>query len=207
MIADIGLSSDHLETSGRGFSFMRDEPLDMRFNPEGGGLTAADVLNGYSTSRLEDVFREFGEERRAGAVAKAVVERRKRAPFERTGDLIDAVLSVRGRRTGRIHPATRIFQALRIEVNRELEGLERFLLEVLPLLRPGGRLALITFHSLEDRIVKLAFRKAGSASLKKALEKGYFILTKKPLRPPEEEVRRNPRSRSAKLRAIERIPL
>ena len=205
MLADLGISSDHVELSGRGFSFMKDEPLDMRFDPGKRSRTAADVLNSYSRLDLEKVISEFGEERRARQLSKAIVERRRRVPFKSTRDLVDTVYSVKGGKSGRIHPATKVFQALRIEVNRELEGFEEFLMGALKLLMPGGRLALITFHSIEDRLMKRAFRKAGSVSFEKALEKGFLILTKKPLRPSEGEVRGNPRSRSAKLRAIERM--
>ena len=193
VVFDLGLSSTQLDQSGRGFSFRFDEPLDMRFDPSG-GETAADLLNRLPEPELERVLREYGEEPRARRVARTIVERRTRTPFERTSQLV----SVMGQQRGRIHPATRVFQALRIAVNDELSALEEGLEAALRLLRPGGRVAVISFHSLEDRIVKWRFRGWADGGLVRTL-------TRKPQVPAEAELAANPRARSAKLRVAERI--
>ena len=193
VLMDLGLSSMQLDTSGRGFSLQRDEPLDMRFDPTR-GESAAGLLQRVSQDELERILREYGEERRARAIARRIVERR---PIERTSQLVAAVTSVLGPARGRIHPATRTFQAIRIAVNGELDVLERGLDAALDKLTPGGRLAVISFHSLEDRIVKWRFRGWADAGRVR-------ILTKKPLTASDEEQSSNPRSRSAKLRAVER---
>lgn len=193
---DLGVSMFQLR-SDRGFSFQIDAPLDMRMNRDQ-SLTAYRVVNEYPQRELERIFREFGEERFSSRIARAIVDFRKKKPIETTGELVDLILSaIPGRfRHGRIHPATRVFQALRIEVNRELDNLEVALEKTVDRLNPGGRLVVISFHSLEDRIVKNFFRR----------HRGEFrILTKKPLTPSEEEIRRNPASRSAKLRAGEKL--
>jgi 16S rRNA (cytosine1402-N4)-methyltransferase len=190
---DLGMSMLQLK-SPRGFSFQRDEPLDMRMDPEQ-KLTAFDVVNKYSEKDLERILREYGEERRAKAIAKAIVLQRSKKPIETTGELVNVVLSV-VKRTGRIHPATKVFQAIRIEVNKELEHLKIALWKVPRYLRKGGRLVVISFHSLEDRLVKNFFKEHASQ---------FKILTKKPITPGREEVMRNPASRSAKLRAGEKL--
>jgi 16S rRNA (cytosine1402-N4)-methyltransferase len=197
-LADLGVSSMQLDAEGRGFSFRRDEPLDMRMD-QSRGPTAAEVIRDAGEEALADAIFRFGEERHSRRVARAIAAARRDAPIETTGRLAAVVRrAVPYRGHQRIDPATRTFQALRIWVNRELEGLDMFLERAAARLLAGARLALITFHSLEDRIVKHAFR---------AMEKGsgtLRIVTKRPLLPADEEVARNPRARSAKLRAIER---
>jgi 16S rRNA (cytosine1402-N4)-methyltransferase len=197
IVFDLGLSSMQLESSGRGFSFRFDEPLDMRFDPNPDVPTAADLLNARPEGELEQILREYGEEPRARRLARTIVQRRVQRPFERTGDLVAAVIAALGPARGRIHPATRTFQALRIAVNDELEALEAGLDAALRLLKPGGRMAVISFQSLEDRIVKWRFRGWADQGL---LE----ILTRKPQVPTFDEIRQNPRARSAKLRVAER---
>jgi 16S rRNA (cytosine1402-N4)-methyltransferase len=194
IVFDLGLSSMQLETSGRGFSFRLDEPLDMRFEPNSDGPTAAELLNTLPEAELEHVLREYGEEPRARRVARSVVQRR---PMGRTGELVAAVSAALGPSRGRIHPATRTFQALRIAVNDEMHALESGLDAAVGLLRPGGRLAVISFHSLEDRIVKWRFRGWAEQGLAR-------LLTRKPLVPSRSEAVENPRARSAKLRVLER---
>jgi 16S rRNA (cytosine1402-N4)-methyltransferase len=197
VVMDLGLSSMQLDSSQRGFSFRGDEPLDMRFDAHGGGETAAELLNELAESELERILKELGEEPRARRVARSIVLRRAQRPFERTGDLVAAVTAALGPARGRIHPATRTFQALRIAVNDELGVLEAGLRAAVELLKPGGRIAVISFHSLEDRIVKWRFR--GWAD-----EGRLTVLTRKPVVPGESEQRDNPRARSAKLRVAER---
>jgi 16S rRNA (cytosine1402-N4)-methyltransferase len=197
-LADLGVSSLQLEAPGRGFSFQRDEPLDMRMD-RNAGETAADLVARSDERELADAIFQYGEERHSRRVARAIVRARRESPVATTGRLariVRQVIPYRGRH--RIDPATRTFQALRIWVNQELEGLDRFLEAAARRLRSQARLVVITFHSLEDRVVKRTFR---------ALEKSELtmrVLTRKPLGPTEEEVRRNPRARSAKLRAVER---
>jgi len=198
-LADLGVSSMQLDDERRGFSFRRDEPLDMRMD-QSHGPSAAELLQTVDESELADVIFQFGEERHSRRVARAIVAARREAPIDTTGRLAAVVRrAVPHHGYQRIDPATRTFQALRIWVNRELDGLDAFLAEAARRLLAGARLAVITFHSLEDRIVKHTFR---------ALEKtgeGLRILTKRPVRPADDEVARNPRARSAKLRAIERF--
>lgn len=200
IILDLGLSLHQLQRSGRGFSFQGDEPLDMRFNPEQPGKTAADLLNTATPGALEKIFKEYGEEPRARRYARLVVEARRQSPIRFTQQLVRVVQQAQGpgRRRGEKHPATRVFQALRIAVNRELEELALFLGEAPAWLEPGGRLVVLSYHSLEDRLVKqkmLAWERAGLMRR----------LTRKPQTPSPEEVRRNPRARSAKLRAAEKV--
>ena len=198
-LADLGVSSMQLDADGRGFSFRRDEPLDMRMD-QSQGPTVADLIREVDEQELADVIFQFGEERHSRRVARAIVGARREAPIDTTTRLAAIVRrAVPHKGHQRIDPATRTFQALRIWVNRELDGLDTFLAEATRRLRANARLAVITFHSLEDRIVKHTFR---------ALEKtgeGLRILTKRPLTPADDEVARNPRARSAKLRAIERF--
>jgi len=197
-LADLGVSSMQLDAADRGFSFRRDEPLDMRMD-RSQGPTAADLLGEVREEDLADVIFQFGEERYARRIARAIVTARRAAPIVRTGRLAAIVRrSIPTRGHQRIDPATRTFQALRIWVNRELDGLDLFLTGVVRLLSIGARLVVISFHSLEDRIVKQTFR---------ALARGAALrlLTKRPLAPSDAEVARNPRARSAKLRAIERF--
>jgi 16S rRNA (cytosine1402-N4)-methyltransferase len=199
-LADLGLSSMQLSAAGRGFSFQRDEPLDMRMD-RSGGETAAALLARAGEQELADAIFAYGEERFSRRIARAIVESRREAAVETTGRLASIVRQAVPRRGYmRIDPATRTFQALRIWVNRELEGLDRFVENAARRLRAGARLVVITFHSLEDRIVKHTLR-----ALEQRGEAGIKVLTKKPVVPGDEEVARNPRARSAKLRAAERV--
>jgi 16S rRNA (cytosine1402-N4)-methyltransferase len=200
ILLDLGLSSFQLQQSERGFSFAGDEPLDMRFNSEGAGPTAATLLNRATQAELERIFWEYGEERRARRLARLVVEERRRHPFQSTQQLVKVSEKAQGPggRRGRLHPATRVFQALRIAVNLELEELAFFLDHAPAWLEPGGRLVVISYHSLEDRLVKhrmVAWERAGVMAR----------LTRKPLTPTLAEIKANPRARSAKLRIAEKM--
>jgi 16S rRNA (cytosine1402-N4)-methyltransferase len=200
ILLDLGLSSLQLQRSQRGFSFAGDEPLDMRFNPEEPGATAATLLNRATQAELEKIFWEYGEERHARRLARLIVRERRRQPFQTTVQLVKLLEQAQGPggRRGRLHPATRVFQALRIAVNLELEELAVFLEHVPAWLIPGGRLVVISYHSLEDRLVKhrlVAWERAGVMTR----------LTKKPLTPSAAEVKANPRARSAKLRIAEKM--
>jgi 16S rRNA (cytosine1402-N4)-methyltransferase len=197
VLADLGVSSDQLDEAGRGFSFQQDAPLDMRLDPSS-GETAAGLLRRLPERELADLFYEYGEERFSRRIARRIVETRQRRPVETTGQLAELVRRCvprpAGSRRPAIDPATRVFQALRIAVNDELSALEGLLRGLPRCLKPGGRAALISFHSLEDRRVKQAFRDRAA----------WEVLTRKPVQAGEEEVRRNPRARSAKLRAAKR---
>ena len=198
-LADLGVSSMQLDAEGRGFSFRRDEPLDMRMD-QSRGPTAAELLRDVEEAALADVIFQHGEERYSRRIARAIVAARRESPVTTTGRLTAIVRGAVPRRGyQRIDPATRTFQALRIWVNRELEGLDAFLFAAARRLLAGARFAVITFHSLEDRIVKHAFRAIARA------EAAIRVLTKRPLVPADDEVAGNPRARSAKLRAIERL--
>lgn len=200
LLADLGVSSMQLDTPGRGFSFRRDEPLDMRMDTTS-GPTAAESLREVDERTLADVIYEFGEERHARRIARAIIEDRARSPIATTGRLADVVRRAVPRKGySRIDPATRTFQAIRIWVNRELEGLDAFLGRAANRLRPGGRMAVISFHSLEDRVVKHTLR-----TLQTSSGGGITLRTKRPVVPSETEVERNPRARSAKLRAAEKV--
>ncbi len=195
VLLDLGFSSDQLERSGRGFSFERDEPLLMTLSAETkmGEVTAKEAVNEWSEESLADVIYGFGGERQARRIARAIVRAREEVPIETSAQLAHVIERAVHRR-GKVHPATRTFQALRIAVNDELGALEQLLGDVPELLTPGGRVAIISFHSLEDRLVKHAFR---------AYEKGGVGTTqKKPIVPSPEEVARNPRARSARLRIL-----
>ena len=198
-LADLGVSSMQLDAEGRGFSFRRDEPLDMRMD-QSQGPTAAGLLDQVGEEELANLIFEFGEERYSRRIARAIVDARRRGSITTTGQLAQIVRRAVPRRGHqRIDPATRTFQAIRIWVNRELDQLEAFVVEACGRLLAGARFAVITFHSLEDRIVKHAFR---------ALAQGRMtlrILTKRPIVPGDSELDRNPRARSAKLRAVERL--
>lgn len=197
VLLDVGVSATHLGDPERGFSFKGDGPLDMRMDPSQ-LLTAFDVVNRWPEKELADAIFQFGEERYSRRIARRVVERRKQKPVERCGELADICRSCYPRRYHRIDPATRTFQALRIVVNDELNELNAVLPCALKRLGSGGTCVVISFHSLEDRIVKTVFREHGRSG-------GYVVLTKRPMIPTEEEVSRNPASRSAKLRAIRRV--
>ena len=198
-LADLGVSSLQLDGAGRGFSFQRDEPLDMRMD-RSQGETAADLVARSEEHEIADAIFGYGEERFSRRIARAIVSARREAPIQTTGRLAAIVRRAVPRRGyTRIDPATRTFQALRIWVNRELEGLDRFVAAAVRRLRTAARLVVITFHSLEDRVVKHTLR---------ALERGEAlvrVLTKKPITPSADEIARNPRARSAKLRAAERL--
>lgn len=197
MLLDLGVSSMQLDTPGRGFSFKADGPLDMRMDPSQ-KMTAETIVNRATQKELEDILFQLGEERYSRRIARAICERRELQPITTTGELEKIIFHAvpTGYRHGRIHPATRSFQALRLAVNEELSALEVFLSSSLAYLRKHGRMVVITFHSLEDRIVKHRFRE---------FEKGGSgrILTKKPHEAESSEIETNPRSRSAKLRAFE----
>jgi 16S rRNA (cytosine1402-N4)-methyltransferase len=197
LLADLGVSSLQFGTPARGFSFQAEGPLDMRMNPQA-ELTADQVVNHMDERELADVIYEFGEERRSRRIARAIVRSRPIRSTAHLADVISAAARPMNQAERRIHPATRTFQALRIFVNRELDDLRALLGAAPQLLKPGGRLVIISFHSLEDRIVKDALRDG--------VKLGYYkLLTKKPVTATEEEIDRNPRSRSAKLRAAERV--
>lgn len=214
VVLDIGVSSMQLDEPERGFSFQTDGPLDMRMSQDG-GLTAAEVVNTFEEERLADIIYEFGEEHRSRAIARAIVTARAEKPFERTVELAALVLGVfHGRRPDGKHPATRTFQALRIFVNDELGELERALAGAEKILAPGGRLVVVTFHSLEDRIVKrfLALRSGKTVNVSRHLPgsslkispPSFRILNPRPLTPQKGELEVNPRARSARLRAAVR---
>lgn len=197
ILLDLGFSSDELLDPTLGLSFQTNGPLDMRLG--GDGATAADIVNGSTEDELVEIIRDFGEERFARPIAHAIVKERRRSRFETTFDLVRVVTDAvpRGYERGRINPATRTFQALRIAVNEELSSLANVLPQAVDLLASGGRLAVISFHSLEDRIVKRFLREHDGTDVR--------VLTKRPILADEEEVRKNSRSRSAKLRVAERI--
>ncbi|HWA82342.1 MAG TPA: 16S rRNA (cytosine(1402)-N(4))-methyltransferase RsmH [Fimbriimonadaceae bacterium] len=198
ILLDLGLNSAQVDDPSRGISFKEDGPLDMRMDRSRGEPASA-LLNRWTMQQIEQALWDYGDERWARNVARKIVERRKESPLRTTNDLVDCVLAAIpvGARDKRIHPATRSFQAIRIVVNGELEGLEKALHSSASCLASGGVLAVLSYHSGEDRIVKTAFRALSQRG-------GYEELTRKPLTPTQEEIARNPRSRSAKLRAIRR---
>jgi 16S rRNA (cytosine1402-N4)-methyltransferase len=214
ILLDLGLSLHQLEGSGRGFSFKREEPLDMRMNAEA-GMTAADVVNNWDVDDLMHIFRAYGEERRARSIAKTIVKVRARKPIESSkalADLIYRCTPPAAARKQKIHPATRVFQALRITVNRELDRLQRTLPLAVGCLNRGGRLCVLSFHSLEDRIVKQTFREMARACTCPPRapvctckgEAQVTLLTRKVVRPTAEEIAANPMARSTRLRAVEK---
>ncbi len=210
ILADLGLSSMQLETADRGFSFRRDGPLDMRMSRS--GRSAADVVATSSADELSRIFFEYGEEWMAVKIARAILEERSRQPITSTRQLARIVAQTKGDRE-KIDPATKVFQALRIEVNEELQSLSRFLAAAVEKLNAGGRLAVISYHSLEDRMVKDTFRRESGVCLCPpklpvcvcGTRRALNVLTRRPVRPSEAEVRRNPRSRSARLRVAEKV--
>ncbi len=219
VLADLGVSSLQLDSPERGFSFRRNGPLDMRMGNQ--GPTAADVVNTYSEEALRDIFWQYGDERQARRIARALARERENQPLETTGDLKRVVYRAKsspgragrrpGRREGRVDPATRVFQALRIEVNRELSRLQTLLDEVVKLIDAEGRLVVISYHSLEDRLVKNSLRRLARGKIDEITGRTHSetrvleVLTKKPVRPSAEEIAINPRSRSARLRAARRL--
>ena len=211
ILLDLGLSSDQLADAARGFSFVADAPLDMRFDTSQ-GQPAADLVNTLDETELADLLWRYGEERRSRAIARRIVAQRRRAPIARTGELARLITSVMPGRPGGIHPATRSFQALRIAVNDELGNLEAALPRAVELLRPGGRIAVISFHSLEDRIVKRYFNEEARGCVCPpelpvcvcGRSPRLRVVTRHPITASAEELARNARSRSAKLRVAER---
>lgn len=209
IVLDLGVSSMQLDSPERGFSFRSDSPLDMRFDPEG-KITATDLVNQLSESELADLIYRFGEERRSRQVARAIVKAR---PIRTTGHLAEVVASATSGGASGLHPATRTFQALRIAVNQELDAIEQVLPEAVAVLSPGGRLAVIAFHSLEDRIIKQFFRQASKDCIcppkQPVCTCGHTAtikeITRRPIRPTENEVRQNPRARSSRLRVVEKL--
>lgn len=200
VLFDLGVSSHQLETPQRGFSFNLDAPLDMRMDPINQKVKAADLVNGLHERELAELFLKLGGERFAKRIAKKIVDERQKKKVETTNELAQIILSVRPRLArDRTHPATRVFQALRIAVNDELNNLREALPQALEVLQPGGCMIVISFHSLEDRIVKNYFRDWEKDGLVK-------ILTKKPVSPMVEEIEANPRARSGKLRVVEKVP-
>ena len=213
LVFDVGVSSRQFDEPSRGFSFQREGPLDMRMN-RAAGPAAADVLRDASVEELARIFRVYGEERRARAIAQRIDRERTRQPITTTTQLAGLVEQVLGPKRGSgIHPATRVFQALRIQVNRELDNLQRGLVGAVNVLRSGGRLAVISFHSLEDRIVKQFFVRLSTGCVCPPQMVGCAcgrqevlrLVTRKPVMSTSEEVERNPRARSAKLRVAEKI--
>ena len=214
ILADLGVSSMQLDSAERGFSFRFDGPLDMRMGSD--GRTAADVVNRYSEDDLKRIFSELGEERQAGRIARAITAARREQPVETTGQLRELIYRAKGRgaarrREGRVDPATRVFQALRIEVNRELDELDDMLERAVRVLDLDGRLVVISYHSLEDRIVKNTLRSLARGKVDEVTGRPHAetrlieVLTRKPVRPSDEEIGLKPRARSARLRAARRI--
>jgi len=225
VLLDLGFSSITLEDKSRGYSFQTDGPLDMRYNPAETEKTAAGILNHYSQRKLSQVFKKFGEEKLAGPIAREIARKRKKKKFKTTKDLVKAVIDTYKdkynidkkepfiKRKDKIHPATKVFQALRIEVNDELDNLKKTLPMSLEILEKGGRVGVISFHSLEDRIVKNFFKKESKKCIcppeipvcRCGHKKSLKIITKKPIRASEKEINKNPKSRSARLRVAEKI--
>ena len=209
IVLDLGASSMQFDTAERGFSFMQDAPLDMRFGPHA-TQTAADIVNSYTERELADLIYEYGEERDSRKIARAIVNKR---PLHTTRELVAAIEAVSPRRGDKVHPATRTFQALRIAVNEELSSIEEVLPQAVAVLRSGGRLAVISFHSLEDRIVKEFFREQSKDLINPPYEQIYETerkaiikeVNRKPITALDEEIKENPRARSAKLRIAEKI--
>jgi 16S rRNA (cytosine1402-N4)-methyltransferase len=199
ILIDLGMSSWHIDSSGRGFTFLKDEELDMRYNVNE-GISAKDILNKWDEKELEDIFNKYGEEQFSKKIAQNIVKRRKDKKIERVSDLLEILkVSIPKRHIHQNrHFATKVFQALRIAANDELSSLEKFLPQAIEALNKGGRLAVISFHSLEDRIVKQFFNN-------QCKHQFVELVVQKPLVPSEEEINRNPRSRSAKLRIIEKL--
>ncbi len=209
IVLDLGASSMQFDTPERGFSFQNDAPLDMRFGPQA-LQTAADIVNTYAERELADLIYEYGEDRESRKIARAIVNKR---PLQTTRELVAVIEAVSPRRGDRVHPATKTFQALRIAVNDELASIKTVLPQAVAALKSGGRLAVISFHSLEDRIVKDFFREQSQAVVNPPYEQLYAVerqaiikeVHRKPITPSEEEIKDNPRARSAKLRIAEKL--
>ncbi|MEM0950940.1 MAG: 16S rRNA (cytosine(1402)-N(4))-methyltransferase RsmH [Cyanobacteria bacterium P01_H01_bin.74] len=215
VVADIGVSSMQLDTPERGFSFRNNAPLDMRMNTQA-DVTAAEIVNTYSEAQLVEIFSRYGEEHLSKTIARQIVQNRKSTPYKTTTALADCVISTYkkvGKNPGKVHPATRVFQALRIAVNRELDALETFLNGLPRITQSGARVVIISFHSLEDRLVKQFFQRAAKACICSSRlpvcqcnhQATFKVMTKKPVSATAEEIKENPRSRSAKLRCAERL--
>jgi 16S rRNA (cytosine1402-N4)-methyltransferase len=214
ILFDLGISSFHYKKAGRGFSFLKEEPLDMRLTMSL-KQTASDIVNTYAEQDLKELFREYGEERFAGRIARSIVRQRQRSPVGTSGELAGIVARAvpPAYRYGRIHPATRVFQALRIAVNSEMERLKEALAGAFRVLSPGGRLGVVAFHSLEDRIVKRFFKEKNKSCTcpddwpicQCGGERQLMILTTKPIRPSEGEIEQNPSSRSCRLRVAQKL--
>jgi 16S rRNA (cytosine1402-N4)-methyltransferase len=216
IFVDLGFSSDQIEDPQRGFSFLHNGPLDMRYSPEKQKKTAADIVNSYPEERLVGIFKNYGEEKFARKIARGIKERRKTRKIRETRELVEIILDSipAGKyQRARIHPATKVFQALRIETNQELENLKKFLPQAIEALASEGRLAIISFHSLEDRLVKSIFREESRDCLCPPTfpqcvcghQARLKIITKRPIIASEKEIRENPRARSAKLRVAQKI--
>ena len=212
ILLDLGMSSLQLDDPERGFSFRYDSPLDMRFDKSKGGTTADDLVNGLPADELADLLFDYGEERHSRRIARAIVDQRPISTTRQLADLVERVIPAPARRALKTHPATKVFQGLRIAVNQELDAVEQVLPIAVDLLRPGGRFAVITFHSLEDRIVKQTFRNLsttvtappGLASMEERRAR-IKLVNRKPIVADRAEVYANPRSRSAKLRVVEKL--
>ncbi len=212
ILLDLGLSSNQLDDPARGFSFRFDAPLDMRFDRDEAGDTAGDLVNGLAADELAALFFRYGEERYSRRIAREILRHRPIATTRMLADVIAAAIPAPAKRKSKTHPATKVFQALRIAVNKELDAVERVIPIAIDLLRPGGRLAVITFHSLEDRLVKQAFKRLstsvvappGMASIEER-RASIRLVNRKPISPGQAEVSANPRSRSAKLRVVESL--
>jgi 16S rRNA (cytosine1402-N4)-methyltransferase len=210
ILLDLGISSMQIDDPERGFAFMQDGPLDMRFDPASGGTTAADIVNTWDPDEIADVLFQYGEERNSRRIARAIEAAR---PLTTTRELAEVVASAQHGPRQKIHPATRTFQALRIAVNDELGAVERVLPDAISLLKPGGRLAVISFHSLEDRIVKQTFKLEATDCICPPQQPvctcdhhaRVRLVTRKPIEADDAEIARNPRSRSARLRVVERL--
>lgn len=212
ILLDLGLSSFQLDDPERGFSFRFDAPLDMRFDRSDAGETAEDLVNRLAADELANLFFRYGEERHSRRIAREIARQRPIASTRKLAEVVAGAFPAQAKRVSRVHPATRVFQALRIAVNKELDAVEQVMPIAVDLLRPGGRLAIITFHSLEDRLVKQAFKRLstsvvappGMASIEERRASARLV-NRKPVKPDPAEVSANPRSRSAKLRVVERL--
>jgi 16S rRNA (cytosine1402-N4)-methyltransferase len=212
ILLDLGISSMQVDDAERGFAFMREGPLDMRFDPTSGGISAADLVNSWDADELADILFRYGEERHSRALARAIIAAR---PITTTRELAQVIEKAQRGPREKIHPATRTFQALRIAVNDELGAVERVLPIAINLLKPGGRLAVISFHSLEDRIVKQTFKEEATDCLCPPQQPictcdhtaRVALITRKPVQAEDGEIAANPRSRSAKLRVVERLDI
>jgi len=197
ILMDFGWSTPQFADRNRGFSFQTDEELDMRYDSQNQELTAKDIINKYSEDDLAEIFRKYGDEKNSKKIAKVIVEKRKAKEISKTSELVEIILTINKKGKEKIHPATRVFQALRIEINNELGVIKEVLPKAVDALNSNGRLAVITFHSLEDAIVKHYFKSQSHKTIN--------IINKKPITCSQEELKNNPRARSAKLRVIEKI--